>query len=235
VGDGGARDGVDEEPHWLGHRQRLRARFLAAGGDALQDYELLELLLFSAIPRKDVKPVAKALLKEFGSLWTVVNASPAELVRRGGLGETASATVAIAAAISRRMHWQQLKDQPVLSSWARLIEYCERAMAHEANEQFRLLFLDRRNKLVADEVQQRGTVDHTAAYPREVVRRALELGATSVILVHNHPSGDPEPSRADIDLTKEIASACQVLGVTVHDHIIVGKGRHVSFKAKGLM
>jgi DNA repair protein RadC len=235
VGDGGLRDGEEEAPHWLGHRERLRGRFLEAGGDALQDYELLELLLFSAIPRRDVKPVAKALLKEFGSLWAVVNASPAELVRCGGLGETAATTVSVVAAVSRRMHWRQLKDQPVLSSWARLVEYVERAMAHEPVEQFRLLFLDRKNKLLADEVQHRGTVDHTAAYPREVVRRALELGASAVILVHNHPSGDPEPSRADIDLTKEIVAACQTLGITVHDHLIVGKGRQVSFKAKGLM
>jgi len=235
VGDGGLRDGEEEAPHWLGHRQRLRGRFLEAGGDALQDYELLELLLFSAIPRRDVKPVAKALLKEFGSLWAVVNASPAELVRRGGLGETAATTVSVVAAVSRRMHWRQLKDQPVLSSWARLVEYVERAMAHEPVEQFRLLFLDRKNKLLADEVQHRGTVDHTAAYPREVVRRALELGASAVILVHNQPSGDPEPSRADIELTKEIVAACQTLGITVHDHLIVGKGRQVSFKAKGLM
>lgn len=233
--DRGLRDGEEEGPHWLGHRQRLRARFLEAGGDALQDYELLELLLFSAIPRRDVKPVAKALLKAFGSLWAVVNATPADLVRRGGLGETAATTVAVTAAISRRMHWRQLKDQPVLSSWARLVEYVERAMAHDTVEQFRLLFLDRKNKLLADEVQHRGTVDHTAAYPREVVRRALDHGASAVILVHNHPSGDPEPSRADIELTKEIVAACQTLGITVHDHLIVGKGRQVSFKAKGLM
>jgi len=222
-------------PHYVGHRQRLRERFLTAGPDAFQDYELLELVLFAAIPRRDVKPVAKALLKEFGSLWNVVNASPTELARRGGLGEAAATLLAALAAVSRRMHWQELHNRPVLSSWQRLLEYCERSMAHETVEQFRLLFLDRKNQLIADEVQQRGTVDHAPVYPREVVKRALDLGATALILVHNHPSGDPEPSRADIELTKEIAKAAATLGVVVHDHIVIGKGRHTSFKAKGLL
>jgi len=232
-----AGDGAEaaDVPHHVGHRARLRARFLEAGEQALQDYELLELLLFHAIPRRDVKPVAKALLKEFGSLWAVVNAAPGELMRRGGLGETAAAAIAVTAAVSRRMHWRELQEKPVLGSWTRLLEYCERSMAHEPTEQVRVLHLDRKNALIADEVVWRGTVDQAPVYPREVVKRALDLGASALILVHNHPSGDPEPSRADIEMTKDLARAAAALGIALHDHVVVGKGRHVSFKAKGLI
>jgi DNA repair protein RadC len=229
-------DGTEAEvPHHVGHRARLRARFVEAGEQALQDYELLELLLFQLIPRKDVKPLAKSLLREFGGLWTVVNAPPGELVRRGGLTEAAAAGLAVVSAVSRRMHWRELQEKPVLGSWTRLIEYCERAMAHEATEQVRVLHLDRKNALIADEVVWRGTVDQAPVYPREVVKRALALGASALILVHNHPSGDPEPSRADIEMTKELARAASALGIALHDHVVVGKGRHVSFKAKGLI
>lgn len=224
----------ERQPHYHGHRQRLRTRYLEAGAPALQDYELLELLLFPAIPRRDVKPVAKQLLRTFGSLWQVANAPPARL-REAGLGETAAIAVSAVGAVALRMSRQELLNQPVLGSWQKLLDYCGAAMAGEQTEQFRLLFLDRKNRLIADEVQQRGTVDHTPVYPREVVKRALELGASALILVHNHPSGDPTPSRADIEMTREIARAAEALGVTVHDHLVIGRGRHASFKSLGLL
>jgi DNA repair protein RadC len=221
-------------PHHLGHRERLRARFLAEGGDALADYELLELLLFSAIPRKDVKPLAKSLLASFGSLWEVVNA-PSERLKAHKLSEAAIAAIKIVGAAGLRMAKGELIGRPVLSSWAKLLDYCTGAMAHEKQEQFRLLFLDRKNHLIADEVQQKGTVDHTPVYPREVMKRALELSASAVILVHNHPSGDPSPSQADIDMTKRLIAAGEPLGIQVHDHVVIGKGRHASFRSLGLI
>ncbi len=224
-----------EEKHYHGHRERLRARFRDAGAAALQDYELLELLLFQAIPQKDVKPLAKALLAEFGSLWGVLNAPAESLTRHKMVKEAAVVALKVNAAIALRMARQDILGKPVLGSWTKVMDYCTAAMAHEPTEQFRILFLDRKNTLIADEVQQRGTVDHTPVYPREVVKRALELHASALILVHNHPSGDPQPSRADIDMTKQIVAAANALGVTVHDHIIIGKGRHVSFKSDGLL
>lgn len=239
VAPAGATDGRDD-PHYHGHRERLRARFIGGGPDALQDYELLELVLFGAIPRVDVKPLAKALIERFGSLWNVVNAAP-DVLRTIKAGKASMASdaavtaVRVVGATALRGMRQQVIRRPVLGSWQALMDYVSAAMAHETTEQFRLLFLDRKNALIADEVQQRGTVDHTPVYPREVVRRALELGATAVILVHNHPSGDPAPSRADVDMTKEIVRAADTVGVTVHDHIVVGKGRHASFKALGLL
>jgi DNA repair protein RadC len=225
-----------EEPHYHGHRDRLRTRFLTAGTASLQDYELLELLLFAAIPRRDVKPLAKDLLRTFGTLWSVCTASP-DALRRAfpKLSDGTIVSLTVVGATALRMTRQQLLNKPVLSSWQRLLDYCEGAMANEITEQFRLLFLDRKNILIADEVQQRGTVDHTPVYPREVVKRALDLGASAIILVHNHPSGDPTPSRADIEMTREIAKAASALGITVHDHLIVGKGRHASFKTMGLL
>ena len=229
-----------DDPHYHGHRDRLRGRFLAGGPDALQDYELLEMILFGAILRVDVKPLAKALIDRFGGLWNVVNAPPEKLrgikVDKAGLTTDAAvaAVRAVGAAALRGMR-QEVMKRPVLGSWQALLDYVQAAMAHETTEQFRLLFLDIRNTLIADEVQQRGTVDHTPVYPREVVKRALELGATAIILVHNHPSGDPSPSRADIEMTKEIVRAADAVGVTVHDHVIVGKGRHASFKALRLL
>ncbi len=227
-----AEDGP--EPGHAGHRQRLRARFLAGGGDALPDYELLELLLFAALPRRDVKPLAKSLIARFGGFGRVMAATAPDLAS-AGLSESAVATIKLVQAAAIRMGRQTVLDKPILSSWPALIDYLRAAMAHEANEHFRLLFLDRKNALIAEEVQARGTVDHTPVYVREVVKRALELGATALILVHNHPSGDPAPSRADIDMTREIARAAAPLGVTVHDHIIIGRGEPASLRALGLM
>lgn len=222
-------------PHYAGHRDRLRQRFLTAGADALQDYELLELLLFTAIPRRDVKPLAKALLQSFGSLWAVVSAAPERLRREFNFSDTTIAAVTIVGAAALRGTRQQVLKRPVLASWQALIDYCQAAMADATVEQLRLLFLDRKNVLIADEVHQRGTIDHTPVYPREVVRRALDLGAAALIMVHNHPSGDPSPSRDDIAMTKEIARAAAALDVTLHDHLVVGRGCYTSFKALGLL
>lgn len=236
----GLPDGPAAEPHYHGHRERLRARFLERGADALDDYELLELVLFAVNPRKDVKPLAKELLRTFGGLWGAINAPPDKLrqCRAGDVSlasDTAVTAVLAVGAAALRAKRQALLERPLLASWAAVIEYCTAAMAHETSEQFRLLFLDRKNALIADEVQQRGTVDHTPVYPREVVKRALELGATALVLVHNHPSGDPTPSRADIEMTKEIVRAARALDIAVHDHLIIGRGRHASFKQLGLM
>ncbi|MFM2043211.1 MAG: hypothetical protein RLY86_1787 [Pseudomonadota bacterium] len=226
----------EETPHYHGHRDRLRKRFLESGPEALQDYELLELLLFQVIPQRDTKPIAKELLRTYGSLWAVVNAPADALARHAHIKEKAIAALRIVGAVGLRMARQEVLKKPVLSSWQKLLDYCEGAMAHEPLEQFRLLFLDRKNTLIADEVQQRGTVDHTPVYPREVVKRALELGATAIILVHNHPSGDPTPSRADVEMTKQIAAAAGAVGITIHDHLVIGKGgKHVSFKGTGLL
>ncbi len=242
--DAGAdpEDGTEDgDPHYLDHRNRLRRRFLDRGADALEDYELLEMVLFAASPRRDVKPLAKLLIRTFGDLWGVVNAPPERLrgLKAEGVSlgtDNAVATVRIVGAAALRALQQRVIDRPVLASWQALIDYCAAAMAHEPTEQFRLLFLDRKNKLIADEVQQRGTIDHTPVYPREVVKRALELSAAAVILVHNHPSGDPTPSRADVEMTKEIVRAGNAIGLVVHDHLVIGKGgRHTSFKAQRLL
>ena len=222
-------------PHYAGHRDRLRRRFLAAGPESLADYELLELLLFTAIPRRDVKPLAKQLLAQFGSFGAVLAADPAELQQRAGLGPGAVAMLKAVSASVVRMLREDVVGRPVLSSWDRLLSYLSVAMKYEKAEQFRLLFLDRKNALIADEVQQRGTVDHAPVYPREVVRRALDLHASAVILVHNHPSGDPAPSKADIDITQQIVKAAAAVNVTVHDHLIIGRGGHTSFKTLGLL
>ncbi len=230
-----------EDAHYLNHRDRLRHRFLDKGGDALADYELLEMVLFAVNPRRDVKPLAKALIQAFGGLWGVVNAPPERLrgfkVAGVSLGtDNAVASLRVVGAAAQRALRQRVIDRPVLTSWQALLEYCAAAMAHEPTEQFRLLFLDRKNILIADEVQQRGTVDHTPVYPREVVKRGLELAASALILVHNHPSGDPTPSQADIAMTKEIVRAADAVGLTVHDHLIIGKGGlHTSFRAQRLL
>ncbi|MBI1273210.1 MAG: DNA repair protein RadC [Alphaproteobacteria bacterium] len=223
-----------ESPHWLGHRQRLRERLFGNGPDSLQDYELLELLLGAAIPRRDVKPLAKELLNEFKDLWHIVHA-PAQRLRDAGLGDSAIGIIAVAGAIALRGQKQQLVNKPLLNSWQSIVDYCQAAMAHENKEQLRLLFLDRRNNLLDDEVHQRGTIDHTPVYPREIVQRALELGAGAIVLVHNHPSGDPTPSQADIDMTRAVIAACKPLDITVHDHLIIGHGKVVSFKTLGIM
>lgn len=216
--------------HFHGHRDRLRARFRDNGEAALADYEILELLLFRLIPRRDTKPIAKTLLEKFGTLAGVFGAPTDRLMEVSGIGETVALDLKLMAALAQRSLKSTLRDRTILDSWSSVIEYCSAAMAQETREQFRILFLDKRNKLIADEVQGIGTVDHTPVYPREVVRRALELSATAIILVHNHPSGDPTPSRADIDMTHTIISTAKPLGITVHDHIIIGKDGHVSFK-----
>jgi len=219
-----------EKPHYLGHRERLRTRFREAGPEALSDYELLELLLFRSIPRADTKERAKALIRRFGSLGEVLGA-PEHLLREvEDIGEAAALDLKIVSAAAQRMVRGEIKQREILSSWTQVLDYCRAAMAFEPREQFRILFLDKKNVLIADEVQQTGTVDHTPVYPREVVRRALELSATAVILVHNHPSGDPTPSRADIDMTKTIIAAAKPLGIAVHDHIIIGKKGYASMK-----
>jgi len=224
------RDTEPEKPHYLGHRERLRARFSATGGDALADYELLELLLFRLIPRADTKPVAKALLARFGTLAEVLGASVNLLQEVKGVGPAVALDLKIIAASATRMARGEISGREVLSSWNQVLEYCRAAMAFEEREQFRILFLDKKNVLIADEVQQTGTVDHTPVYPREVIKRALELSATAIILVHNHPSGDPTPSRADIDMTKTIIDTAKPLGISVHDHIIIGKKGFASMK-----
>lgn len=224
-----------QDKHYHGHRERLRTRFRDAGDTALADYEILELLLFRLIPRRDTKPVAKALLERFGTLAGVFGAPPALLQEVKGIGEAVALDLKLVAAVAQRTLKSEIRNKTVLASWSSLIQYCHAAMAHEPREQFRILFLDKRNTLIADEVQGRGTVDHTPVYPREVVRRALELSSTAIILVHNHPSGDPTPSRADIDMTKTIVDTARPLGITVHDHIIIGKDGHVSLKGLRLM
>jgi len=222
-------------PHYLGHRERLRRRFREAGPDALPDYELLELILFRAAPRRDTKPLAKALIARFGTFAEAVNA-PEELLREvPGIGEAAVTELKLVRAAALRLMRGEVLERPVLSSWAQVLDYCRASMGFESKEQFRILFLDKRNQIIADEVQQTGTVDHTPVYVREVVKRALELSATAIVLVHNHPSGDPTPSRADIEMTRQIVAAAKPLGVLVHDHIIVGKQGHASLRGLGLI
>jgi DNA repair protein RadC len=226
---------ADKTAHYHGHRQRLRQRFLTAGSEAISDYEMLELILFRAIPQRDVKPLAKELLATFGSFSEVI-AAPAERLKEvDGLGEAAIAELKIVQAAANRLVRGEVKARQVLSSWSNVLDYCRAAMAFESKEHFRILFLDKGNHLIADEQHQTGTVDHTPVYPREVVKRALELSATAVILVHNHPSGDPTPSRADIDMTRAIIEVARPLGIAVHDHLIVGKDGHASLKALKLM
>jgi DNA repair protein RadC len=228
--------GFSEAPHYHGHRERLRDRFRDAGPDALSDYELLEMVLFRALPRRDVKPLAKALIAKFGSFAEVVHAPELRLKEVSGLGDSAITEIKLIAATASRVARGQInKQKAVLSSWSSVIEYCRAAMAFADKEQFRILFLDKRNQLIADELQQVGTIDHTPVYPREVVKRALELSATAIILVHNHPSGDPTPSTADIQMTKSIMAIASPLGISVHDHIIVGKNGHASLKGLRLM
>src|SRR6195952_2512752 len=224
-----------ETPHYHGHRERLRERFYSAGPDALSDYELLEMALFPALPRRDTKPLAKLLLKKFGSFAEVVHAPEARLREVEGIGDASVHQIKLLAAAASRVAKGEIKRSISLSSWNDVIGYCRSGMAFADKEQFRLLFLDKRNQLIADEVQQTGTVDHTPVYPREVIKRALELSATALILVHNHPSGDPTPSQADIQMTKAIVDIATPLGISVHDHIIVGKNGHASLKGLKLI
>ena len=229
------KNASDAEAHYHGHRERLRTRFRDHGDTALADYEILELLLFRLIPRRDTKPIAKALISRFGTLGGVLGAPPALLQEVKGIGESVALDLKLIANVAQRMLKSELREKQVLSSWSSVIDYCHAAMAYETTEQFRILFLDKRNVLIADEIQGRGTVDHTPVYPREVVKRALELSATAVILVHNHPSGDPTPSRADIDMTRTIVDTAKPLGITVHDHIIIGKDGHASLRGLRLI
>lgn len=224
----------DDTPHYVGHRDRLRDRFMEAGADALADYELLELILFRAIPRRDVKPDAKQLIKRFGSLADVISADPA-LLREETRSESVVRELKIVQAAALHLAQSAVLNRPLLSSWSALLEYCHAAMAYEKNEMFRILFLDHKNVLIADETQQMGTVDHTPVYPREVMKRAMNLSASAIILVHNHPSGDPTPSRADIEMTKQIIEAGRPLKIAVHDHIVIGRGKTASFRQLGLI
>jgi DNA repair protein RadC len=227
--------GFAEAPHYHGHRERLRERFRDAGPDALSDYELLELVLFRALPRRDVKPLAKKLIATFGSFAEAIHAPETRLRQIDGIGEAVVTDLKLIAAAAGRVAKGQVKQRTLLSSWAAVIDYCRTTMAFADKEQFRILFLDKRNQLIADELQQAGTVDHTPVYPREIVKRGLELSATAVIMVHNHPSGDPTPSQADIQMTKSIIDIAGPLGIAVHDHIIVGKNGHASLKGMKLI
>jgi DNA repair protein RadC len=222
-------------PHYHGHRKRLRERFHSAGPDALADYELLEMILYNARSQGDTKPTAKALLKRFGSLVEVIHAPEALLREIDGVGDATVHLLKLIAATTQRIAKGEIKRSVALSSWNEVIDYCRSSMAFADKEQFRLLFLDKRNQLISDEVQQIGTIDHTPVYPREVIKRALELSATALILVHNHPSGDPTPSQADVQMTKAIVDIAAPLGIAVHDHIIVGKNGHVSLKGMRLI
>lgn len=213
----------DSKPHYHGHRDRLRARFQTGGADALADYELLELLLFTAIPRRDVKPLAKEMLTKFETIGGIFNAPFSELQKVDGLSDKTIITIKTIQSLFHRMLKQEVMNKPVLNSWNKLKEYCQMTMAHEQKEHFRILFLNKKNELMADETQQSGTVDHTPAYPREIMKRALEIGATAIILVHNHPSGDATPSEQDIDMTFAIKAAGEPFHIIVHDHIIVSK------------
>ena len=231
-GGGGA---MTEKPSHAGHRERLRERFLKGGAEAMPDYEMLELVLFAAVPRRDTKPLAKALIARFGSFAEVIAANRERLMEVEGVGEAVVNQLKIVEAAAQRLAKGKVIGRPALSSWQALLDYCMAAMARNQTEEFRVLFLDRKNVLVADEVQSKGTVDHTPVYPREIVKRALEHGASAIILVHNHPSGDPTPSRADIELTREIAAAAKALKIAVHDHLVIGRGGHASFKSLGLL
>ena len=227
-------EATDDKPHYHGHRERLRQRLIAAGADNLPDYELLEVILFVSNPRGDVKPLAKQLLDRFGGFAEVLSAEP-ETLAGAGLGIAGIAALKSVREAALRLMRSELRQRPVVGSWDKLIEYCTAHIAHGKVEEFHILFLDRKNVLIRHEQQQRGTVDHTPVYPREVVKRALELQASALILVHNHPSGDPTPSKADIAVTRDIVKAAQPLGVTVHDHLIIGRGRHTSLRDLGLL
>ncbi len=226
---------ADDKPHHLGHRDRLRTRFVEGGGEALADYELIEMLLFLGIPRKDTKPLAKDLIKHFKSYEAVLATDYDDLAAFKGMTKNAAVALKLVQASAHRMLRASVMGEPVLNSWARLMDYLRATMAQEKREHFRILFLDRKNNLIADEVQQSGTVDQTPVYPREIVKRAIQLNATALILVHNHPSGDPSPSRADIDMTRQVVEAAKTLDIVVHDHIIVSRKGLTSLKNEGLM
>ncbi|WP_291077726.1 DNA repair protein RadC [Hyphomonas sp.] len=225
----------NEEPHWKGHRERLRRKLLTRGAASLDDYEVLEVLLMAFIPRRDVKPVAKALHARLGSLSAILAAPGEDLVRIDGVGETVAAYLKAIAELQARATRETIRKKPAISSWSALMDYVRTELQHEKREQFRILFLDRKNQLIADEIMAHGTVDHAPVYTREVARRALELHASALILVHNHPSGDPTPSRADIDITRELIDALDPFDILVHDHLIAGTGGVTSLKSAGLI
>lgn len=226
---------TEDTLHFLGHRQRLRERFLKSGGDQIPDYELLELILFSAKPRGDVKPLAKRLLKQFVSFDAVIHADPTELKKIDEVGEAVIASLRVVQVATQRLLKSEVSDKPIIQSWSALMDYCRLAMGKNKVEQFRVLFLNHRHILIADEVLQQGTIDHTPVYPREIIKRALELHAAALILLHNHPSGDPTPSKADIDMTENIVTAARAVNITVHDHVIVSESGTYSFKSYGLL
>ncbi|HEX9791941.1 MAG TPA: DNA repair protein RadC [Kiloniellales bacterium] len=226
---------TDKTAHFHGHRDRLRRRLLDKGAGSLADYELLEFLLFGARPRGDTKPLAKTLVARFGNLAGVLAASPQDLATVPGMGDASIAVLKVVPEAALRLAREDLAERPIIGSWDNLVAYCRIAMGREKVEQFHLLFLDRKNRLIADEMHQRGTVDHTPVYPREVVKRALELGASALILVHNHPSGDATPSKGDIEMTREIEDAAGKLGIALHDHIVIGRADQKSFKSMGLL
>lgn len=233
--DKASKSAKPAKPHYHGHRQRLRERFIKGGADALADYELLELMLCMAMPRGDVKPLAKALIAQFGSFANVLAARPEDLQTAKGLGDAGIAAIKIAEAGARHLSRERAMELPVIASWEQLIEYCRVRIGHLKTEELHLLFLDRKNRLIADECHQRGTVDHTPVYPREVIKRALELHASAIILVHNHPSGDATPSKGDIDMTRKIIEAAKAMEIIVHDHIIISHAGYNSFKTLGLI
>ncbi len=224
-----------DKPHYHDHRDRLRERFKTGGKDALADYELLELYLFNSIPRRDVKPIAKDLIDRFGSFAETIAAPLEQLVDVKGIGDKTALDLKIIQATASRLAKENVLDASILSSWSALMDYCRAEMQFEPKEQFRVLFLDKKNRLIADEILGKGTVDRAPVYPREVIKRALDLSATALILAHNHPSGDPSPSQSDIDMTNKIISAGKTMGIIVHDHIIIGRNDIVSFKTLGIM
>ncbi len=218
-----------------GHRARLRAKFAQGLGKGLADYEILELLLFLAVPRGDMKPLAKGLLKKFGSVAALLKADEGLILETPGVGPSVLHAIHLIQAIMSQVLQQEMIRTPILASWQSVLDYCQATMAYDRKETVRLLFLDRKNQMIGDEIQQTGTVDHAPLYPREVIKRALELGASAIIIVHNHPSGDPTPSRGDIEMTLKVQEAARPLGIEIHDHLIIGKGRHSSLKSMGLM
>lgn len=223
-----------ELPHYTGHRQRLRDRFLK-NPDSLPDYELLEMLLFASNPRGDTKPLAKQLIERFDNLAGVLNASVIELEKIKGLGDSAIGAIKTAQVCGIRMLQQQVLNKPVISSWKELLDYCYAKMAHRKTEEVRILFLDSKNQLIADEQSQEGTIDHAPVYAREIVKRALELHASAIIMVHNHPAGDPEPSREDVTITKTVQKALASVDIELHDHLIIGREGHKSLKSSGII
>ena len=231
---GGEQKQAKPKPHYHGHRDRLRARFLEGGVEALADYELLELYLFRSIPRRDVKPIAKDMMDVFGSFGAVISAPISRLAEIKGISEKTALDLKIIQAAAQKIGKQAVMNRPVLSSWSALLDYCRSVMQFEEKEQFRVLFLDRKNRLIADEILGQGTIDRAPVYPREIIKRALELGSTAIILAHNHPSGDPTPSGSDIEMTANIVGAAKAINISVHDHLIIGRNDIASFKALGL-